>query len=84
MATAVTDYLDLNVVWKKNPDPEYPYFAEIEGERCLIRLNDFPEDHLYTLLANGIVVADFDDWPANWMKAESRGLATSVEGQARL
>ncbi len=83
MATAVKDYLDLNVIWEKSDDPEYPYFAEIEEERCLIRLNDFPEEHLYTLLANGIAVADFDDWPANWSRAEGSGLANSARIMAR-
>ncbi|MEK7834103.1 MAG: hypothetical protein AAB401_23650 [Acidobacteriota bacterium] len=79
MATAVKDYLDLKVVWKKSDDPEFPYFAEIEEERCLIRLNDFPDEHLYTLLANGIAVADFDDWPANWIRVEGKVVAASAE-----
>lgn len=83
MATAVKDYLGMNVVWRKNADPEYPFAAIIDGEQCLIRLNDFPEEHLYTLLADGVVVADFDDWPVTWVKAEGKVLATSVEGFAR-
>lgn len=83
MATAVKDYSDMNVVWRKNADPEYPFVAIIEGEQCLIRLNDFPEEHLYTLLANGVAVADFDDWPVTWIKAEGKFLATSAEGFAR-
>ncbi|MGH9803027.1 MAG: hypothetical protein ACRD82_21895 [Blastocatellia bacterium] len=83
MATAMKEYLDMNVVWKKSADPEYPYSAMIEGEKCLIRLNDFPDEHLYTLLANGIAVADFDDWPAAWLKVEAKVLATSAEGMVR-
>jgi hypothetical protein len=66
--TEVKDYLDVSVVWEKSADPEYPYHAEIEGEQCLIRLNDFPDEHLYTLLADGVAVADFDDWPSNWVR----------------
>ena len=64
MATAAKDYLDVSVVWEKGDDPEYPYYAVIAGEQCLIRLNDFPAAHLYTLLAGGVAIADFDDWPA--------------------
>lgn len=82
MATAVKEYLGMSVVWKKTPDPEYPYSAMIEGEQLVIRLNDFPEEHLYTLLENGIAVADFDDWPATWMKAESKGLRAFAEAVA--
>lgn len=83
MATAVKEYLEMDIVWKKNADPEYPYSAIIEGEQCLIRLNDFPEEHLYTLLTNGVAVADFDDWPATWLKVGGKVLATSAEGLAR-
>lgn len=70
MTTEVKDYLDVSVVWEKGADPEYPYHAEIEGEPCLVRLNDFPAEHLYTLLAGSVAIADFDDWPANWVRPE--------------
>jgi len=70
MVTEVKDYLDVSVVWEKSADPEYPYRAEIEGEQCLVRLNDFPDEQLYTLLADGVAVADFDDWPSNWVRPE--------------
>lgn len=79
MATAIKNYFDLKVIWKKSDDPEFPYFSEVEGEQCLIRLNDFPDEHLYTLLANGIAVADFDDWPASWIRVEGKVTAASAE-----
>ncbi|MBL8191377.1 MAG: hypothetical protein JNK38_25395 [Acidobacteria bacterium] len=80
MATAVKEYLDMNVVWRKNFDSDYPFAAIIDGEQCLIRLNDFPEEHLYTLLVDGVAVADFDDWPVTWVKAEGKVFSTSAEG----
>ncbi|MCG3161712.1 MAG: hypothetical protein JMDDDDMK_02921 [Acidobacteria bacterium] len=62
--------LDVSVIWESNSDPENPYRAEIEDEQRLLRLNDFPDEHLYTLLVNGAAVADFDDWPVNWVRPE--------------
>jgi hypothetical protein len=79
MATAVKEYLDINIVWRKNSDSDYPFAAIIDGEQCLIRLNDFPEEHLYTLLVEGRVVANFDDWPATWVKTEGKTLTASAE-----
>ena len=39
--------------WKRTTDPHYPFTAEFEGKQCVIRLNNFPEEHLYTLIVNG-------------------------------
>lgn len=68
MSTKVADYLAEQIVWGKNADPLLPYTTEFEGERCLIRLNDFPEEHLYTLIVNGGETTAFDDWPARWVR----------------
>lgn len=65
MSTKATNYLAEKIVWQKTDDPKQPYVAEFEGEKCVIRLNDFPDEHLYTLIVNGVEVADFDDWPAS-------------------
>ena len=68
MSTKVTDYLSEKIVWRKTADPKRPYMAEVEGEKCVIRLNDFPDEHLYTLIVNEVEVADFDDWSAQWRR----------------
>lgn len=77
------EIVELDEQWIRQGLPEYPFAAIIEGEQCLIRLNDFPEEHLYTLLAGDVAVADFDDWPVTWIKAEGKVLLTSAEGFAR-
>ena len=69
MSTRVTDYLAEELVWRKTADPEHPYETELDGEKCVIRVNDFPDDHLYTLMVNGVEVVDFDDWSAQWKRA---------------
>lgn len=69
-STEVSDYLDASIVWERGSGAEYPYRAKIEGKQCLIRLNDFPDERLYTLLVDGVAIADFDDWPSNWVRPE--------------
>lgn len=72
MSTKVTDYLTEKIEWRETGDPTHPYAAEIDGEKYLIRLNDFPDEHLYTLLVDGNDVADFDDWSACWKRPTQR------------
>ena len=48
MSTKAQDYLQEKITWKSGPKPLYPYRAEYEREQCLIRINDFPDDRLYT------------------------------------
>ena len=60
--------LKRKITWKSGADPLYPYRAEYEGGQCLVRINDFPDDHLYTLIVNDREVAHFDDWPLCWTR----------------
>lgn len=66
MIANVQSYLEEKVAWNRGVDPSYPFQAEFEGERLAIRLNDFPEESLYTLMVNGQEVINFDDWPEAW------------------
>lgn len=68
MSTRVQNYLAEEMVWRPSTDPRFPFIADLDGEACLIRINDFPDEHLYTLVVNGDEVASFDDWPAHWRR----------------
>ena len=68
MRTKTLNYLAKNIAWKRTADPQYPFAAEFEGEKCIIRLNDFPDEHLYTLIVNGKEILSFDDWSAKWSR----------------
>jgi hypothetical protein len=68
MATKVQSYLEEKIVWQKGADPQYPFVAGFDGERCVVRLNDFPDESLYTLIVNDVEIADFDDWPKQWSR----------------
>ncbi len=68
MITKVRSYLEEKVSWRRGPDPNYPYEAEINGDKLVVRLNDFPDESLYTLLVNDEEAAKFDDWPSQWQR----------------
>lgn len=68
MTTKVRNYLGEQVVWRAGSDPVYPYESEFNNESLVIRLNDFPDEHLYTLIVNNEEVTDFDDWPKQWIR----------------
>jgi len=52
--------------WAKSTNPEYPYQVNWNGHELEIRVNDFPAEPLYTLIADGAPVESFDDWPTAW------------------
>jgi len=54
------------VLWTKLKDRDYPYQTVYNETIYTIRLNDFPSDTLYSLLAHNRVIADFNDFPNNW------------------
>src|SRR5678815_4592915 len=62
------NYLHERIIWHKTTNPEYPYETIHETQTLTIRLNDFPDEHLYTLLANAEPVTSFDDWPDKWIR----------------
>ena len=66
MTTKVQNYLAEEVSWRRGPEANYPYEAEFNGEQLVLRLNDFPDERLYTLIVNDEEQISFDDWPTQW------------------
>lgn len=66
----VPEYLAGDVVWTKLPDIRdgLIFAAHREGEDWSIRINDFPDEPLYTLIVDGREIIHFNDWPAEWRK----------------
>jgi len=56
------------VSWTSTGDVEYPWSAVVEGAAWRVRLNDFPDDYMYSLLIGDNVVGSFHDWPAAWKR----------------
>ena len=63
-----TKYFDLTIHWKKSGGAEYPYEILMNEGYFQIRVNDFPEELLYSLLIDGEVIVDFNNWPDKWKK----------------
>jgi hypothetical protein len=59
------------IEWHPSGDALEPWISQMGKTRWAIRLNDFPEEHLYTLLINGRTIGGFDDWPPEWAKVDS-------------
>jgi len=61
---AFTHLRDHRPVWKRNSDDKYIVFvASVADGTWKIRLNDFPDEPLYTLIINQNEIIHFDDWP---------------------
>lgn len=67
MSTTRKDYQRETITWEETKDPEYPYSAKVNQDIYLIRLNDFPDESLYTLMINNEEIEDLEDWPDRWI-----------------
>jgi len=54
------------VLWSSTDSAEYPFKANVGGVEYKVRVNDFPEEAMYSVIGNGEVIGDFDDWPFIW------------------
>jgi hypothetical protein len=53
-----------------NGKDEICFVAEQGSAEWKIRLNDFPDEPLYTLIADEKEIIHFDDWPSFWTRPE--------------
>ena len=62
------NYVENVINWHKTTDPFYPYAAIFNNRNLKLRLNDFPEEPMYTLLVDGETIESFDEWPSCWTR----------------
>jgi hypothetical protein len=77
-ANELEKYLRRHLLWTRTSDPTFPWRAMLKRVNCRLRINDFPQEAMYTLLVDGQEAGDFDDWPACWKKDERTDGAGSV------
>jgi hypothetical protein len=69
--------LDTTVGWTSAGDLNFPWSAQIPAENgeehWRVRINDFPDEYMYSLLVGEEVIGDFHDWPVAWTRAEGPG-----------
>ncbi len=64
---AKQDLTQTPLVWKHTGDAEFPFTVEARGQRFTVRVNDFPAEPMYTMMARGIELYDLEDWPPAWV-----------------
>jgi hypothetical protein len=52
--------------WVQTEDAVERWRSRVGRDTWVVRVNDFPEEHMYTLLINGRASESFDEWPADW------------------
>jgi hypothetical protein len=67
---SLDDCLNMDVQWSKTDDPTTLWRARVGAGTWKVRVNDFPEERLYTLYVNNDELGSFDDWPRQWSRAE--------------
>jgi hypothetical protein len=61
-------YRQYTVQWIRTGDAFFPWQAKVDHQDWVLRINEFPEEPLYTLFIDDEEIGDFDDWPRNWSK----------------
>ena len=80
-AISVMDPLQRDVEWSATGDPTEPYSSLVGQDEWKVRINDFPDERLYTLVVNGKALTGLDDWPSNWSRpAETDAVVFQVRG----
>jgi len=70
--SSLEEYLSTDVKWWKTKDPTALWRTQVGAGTWTVRVNDFPEEHLYTLFVNDEELGSFDEWPSQWSRAEER------------
>jgi hypothetical protein len=60
--------LEHRLDWGSTGELDVPWRADVEGAQWQVRLNDFPDAVMYSLLVDGQEIGDFHDWPPAWAR----------------
>ena len=59
------------IAWSRTLDTHFPFLATVEGECWRLRINDFPDEPLYTLFVGQEQVQHVEDFPVSWSRPKS-------------
>jgi hypothetical protein len=57
----------LRLRWKKRLF-RHGYEVRVRGHTWVLKMNDFPDEPLYSFYVDGQRIGDFSDWPPSWEK----------------
>jgi uncharacterized protein DUF416 len=66
--SALVEHLAREITWNSTSDPENPWSVELDGARWQVRLNDFPDEIMYSLIVDANEIGQFHDWPEGWRR----------------
>jgi hypothetical protein len=58
------------LIWTKTGDNDFPWEIRTPRSHLQVRLNNYPDEWMYSLFVNGECVGDFHDWPECWNRGE--------------
>jgi hypothetical protein len=66
-------YKETKAVWastNNQTSKDIIYISHVGQSIWLIRMNDFPDEPLYTLFDDGKEILHFNDWPEVWCRPD--------------
>lgn len=67
----VLPYRRPGLVWiRHRKDMDIHYSSIVDGDTWIVRLNNFPDEPLHTLIVEGEEIIHFNDWPKEWRLRE--------------
>ena len=66
----VPSYAQMELDWQKLRPPKGKLVlrGRIAEQTAWIRMNDFPDEPLYTLIIGDVEIINFNEWPVKWRK----------------
>jgi uncharacterized protein YjaG (DUF416 family) len=62
------DHLARSLNWTATDNLDIPWMTDVDGTPWQVRLNDFPDEVMYSLLIGAKVIGNFHDWPKTWKR----------------
>jgi len=72
-APELGDKLARELSWRSTSDPAYPWATDVDGNSWRVRVNDFPDELMYSLIIGSENAGDFHDWPETWRRTSDAG-----------
>lgn len=65
MNTYINKILESKIDWEKSKTEEYFFQTIFDGRKILLRLNDFPDEPICTIIINS-QETDIEEFPEKW------------------
>jgi len=66
MSNEIKDLVNKSIYWQKHSINKKYFFAQFDGDLLLLRLNNFPDEPLWTLIKQ-LEILDIEDTPETWV-----------------